>query len=189
ADQDEPAELLAVPYYAWDHRQAGPMAVWIAEDRDLARMPPEPTAASLARAEASFAGNGDGPAALSDQVEPKNSNDHDIPRFTWWDHRGTAEWVQYTFDKPRRVAGVSVYWFDDKPRPGQCRVPKSWRLVYRDGEAWKPVAARGEYGTAIDRYNEVAFEPVQTDAIRIEVQLQPGFSGGILEWKVSEAGK
>ena len=189
ADQDEPAELLAVPYYAWDHRQAGPMAVWIAEDRDLARMPPEPTAASLARAEASFAGNGDGPAALNDQIEPKNSNDHDIPRFTWWDHRGTAEWVQYTFDKPRRVAGVSVYWFDDKPRPGQCRVPKSWRLVYRDGEAWKPVAARGEYGTAIDRYNEVAFEPVQTDAIRIEVQLQPGFSGGILEWKVSEAGK
>ena len=25
-------DVLAVPYYAWDHRQAGPMAVWVIED-------------------------------------------------------------------------------------------------------------------------------------------------------------
>ena len=33
--------------------------------------------------------------ALMKAGQPKSSNDQSIPRFTWWDHRGTAEWVQY----------------------------------------------------------------------------------------------
>jgi len=44
---------------------------------------------------------------------PKNSSDSSIPRFTWWDHRGTAEWLEYEFIKPRNSSGVEVYWFDD----------------------------------------------------------------------------
>jgi hypothetical protein len=65
-------------------------------------------------------------------------------------------------------------------------VPKSWKLLYRDGNAWKPVAAAGEFGTRPDAWNRVAFPTVQTTALRIEVQLQPEFSGGILEWRVSD---
>jgi len=42
-------------------------------------------------------------------------------------------------------------------------------------------------GTKKDRFNRLAFEPVRAEGLRIEVQLQPGFSGGILEWKVREA--
>ena len=52
----------------------------------------------------------------------RSSDDQEIPRFTWWDHRGTAEWVQYDFAKPTTVSTVSVYWFDDTGRGG-CRVP------------------------------------------------------------------
>lgn len=40
------------------------------------------------------------------------------------------------------------------------------------------------YGVEMDRFNRVAFDPVETKALRIEVQLQPDWSGGILEWKV-----
>ena len=122
-------------------------------------------------------------AALSDQLEPKNSIDHDIPRHTWWDHRGTVEWVQYDFAAPSRVCAVEVYWFDDTGR-GQCRVPQSWRLLRRDGEEWKAVEEAAAYGVQADRFNRVSFPPMQTSGLRIEVQLQPGFSGGILEWKV-----
>ena len=25
-------EITAIPYYAWDHRQPGPMAVWVYQD-------------------------------------------------------------------------------------------------------------------------------------------------------------
>ncbi|HUU20998.1 MAG TPA: hypothetical protein VM389_00550, partial [Phycisphaerae bacterium] len=100
-------------------------------------------------ATASHCHSADAVSALSDGAEPKNSNDHAIPRFTWWAHCGTREWVQYNFKGPRKVSGVAVYWFQDR---GGCRVPQSWRLLYRDGYDWKPVSTLDEYSTAKDRY-------------------------------------
>jgi len=35
-----------------------------------------------------------------------------------------------------------------------------------------------------DQFNQVEFDPVTADAIHLKVELQPEFSGGILEWKV-----
>jgi hypothetical protein len=122
--------------------------------------------------------------ALIDGLEPKNSNDHDIPRFTWWDHRGTAEWVQYDFEKPQMVSAVGVYWFDDTGA-GNCRAPKSWRLFYQEGEKWKPVETSSSFGTKVDTYNLVEFKSIKTSGLRLEVQLAPKFSAGILEWKIS----
>lgn len=144
------------------------------------------------KTEASHCNAGDTIDALTDGLAPKSSNDQTIPRFTWWAHKGTAEWVQLTFPKPRAVASAEVYWFDDTGK-GECRVPKSWRLMYKDGDAWKPVApaaaaapAAGAeaFGCATDKFNKVTFEAVTTTALRIEVQLQDKFSGGILEWRV-----
>lgn len=183
--QPQPVDFMAIPYYAWDNRQAGPMIVWLPEDPKLAEPVPVPTIASRARVSASFAHARDSLEALNDQIEPRNSNDHGIPRMTWWDHRGTEEWVQYDFASPQRISEVQVYWFDDTGR-GQCRVPQSWTLLYREGGQWKPAKAVDADlpGVAKDRYNRLRFEPVETDALRIVVQLQKGMSGGILEWKV-----
>jgi hypothetical protein len=123
--------------------------------------------------------------ALNDGKEPKDSNDHAIPRFTWWDHKGTAEWVQYGFEQPKKLAAAGVYWFDDRATNGGCRVPASWELLYQGADgAWKPVKTKGGYGTERDTFNRVTFEPVETKALRLQVQLQPGYSGGILEWRV-----
>ena len=132
---------------------------------------------------ASHCHGGDTTAALTDGLVPASSNDHTIPRLTWWDHKGTAEWVQLAFPKPRKVGWAEVYWFDDTGR-GQCRLPQSWKLLYRDGKEWKPVAGADEYPVRKDAFNKVSFEVVTTDAMRIEVQLREGFSGGILEWRV-----
>jgi len=123
--------------------------------------------------------------ALNDNLLPQNSNDHSIPRFTWWDHRGTAEWVQYDFEAPKRFSWSEVYWFDDTG-VGQCRVPASWRLLWREGDTWRPVAGASEYGVKPDQFNRVTFDPVETTGLRLEVQLQDGLSGGILEWRVGE---
>lgn len=138
--------------------------------------PPAPPAAS-------HCNPSDTTLALNDGLLPANSNDHSIPRMTWWDHLGTVEWVQYEWDKPREVSWAEVYWFDDTG-VGRCRIPASWRLLYRGGEEWVPVAATGPYGVEKDRFNRVEFSPVQTSALRLEVQLQEKFSGGILEWRV-----
>ncbi len=40
------------------------------------------------------------------------------------------------------------------------------------------------FGTEKDRPNKASFEAVNTDALRLEVELQPDFSAGVLEWKV-----
>ncbi len=121
--------------------------------------------------------------ALNDGILPTKSSDTGIPRFTWWDHRGTHEWVQYNFDSPRSLKSAAVYWFDDTGFGG-CRIPKSWRLVYKDGNAWKPIEPTGSYGLERDKFNTVEFAPVKTTAIRLEADLRPDFSAGILEWKV-----
>ncbi len=122
--------------------------------------------------------------ALNDGVLPKSSNDHSLPRMTWWDHKGTTEWVSYRYAKPRECAGASVYWFDDTGRGG-CRVPAEWRLLWKDGDAWKPVQLThgSRYGAALDVMNDITFEPVTTRELKLEVKLKPGFSGGILEWR------
>jgi hypothetical protein len=181
-----PADLVAVPYYAWDHREPGPMMVWVAQMQEGAQPQPAPTIAGTSKVSVSHCWHADTADALNDQVEPKNSLDHEIPRLTWWDHRGTTEWVQYDFAKPARVAGVEVYWFDDANRGG-CRVPKAWRVLAKVGGQWKPVEGASPCGVEKDKYNAVTFPPLEVEGLRLEVDLQPNFSGGILEWRVTPA--
>jgi hypothetical protein len=147
--------------------------------------PPKPAF----EATASHCNGGDTTDALCDGLLPKNSDDGSIPRFTWWDHKGTTEWVAYKFAKPTTLTWADVYWFDDTGH-GHCRVPASWRLLYKDGNEWKPVkpAAGAEYGIARDAFNKVTFEPVTTTELRLEATLQEDFSAGILEWRVGPVG-
>jgi len=37
---------------------------------------------------------------------------------------------------------------------------------------------------AKDQWNRMRFQPVRSAALRIEVELQENYSGGILEWRV-----
>ncbi|MCF7957974.1 MAG: glycoside hydrolase family 127 protein [Phycisphaerae bacterium] len=179
---DQP--VLAIPYYAWAHRGAGEMAVWLAKDKETAVPLKKPTIASQSKVTASHFWTQDTGEALNDQMDPKNSGDHDVPRFTWWDHKGTNEWVQYDFTKETAVSQVAVYWFDDTGR-GQCRAPHDWHLLYRNKNGqWTPVKNSGDYGLALNKFNEVSFEEVTTSALRLEVKLKDNFSSGLLEWKV-----
>lgn len=140
---------------------------------------------SAYKASASHVFSGDTIEALGDDILPAQSNDQSVSRFTWWDHRGTTEWVQYDFDKPMTVKGVSLYWFDDEATGGHCRVPASWRVLSLQDGQWTPVTTTVG-GLAKDKFNPVTFTPVKTKALRIEVNLQPNFSGGILEWQVNK---
>ena len=135
-------------------------------------------------ATASHCWDADTVTALGDGIAPRHSNDHSIPRFTWWDHKGTTEWVQYDFDKPTSISRSAVYFFDDTGQ-GHCRLPKAWRLLYKAGNQWMQVPNAGNYGTEKDKFNRVRFDPIRTTALRLEAQLQPNFSAGILEWRIN----
>lgn len=178
--------LKAIPFYCQDnHERAGGMEVWLPEKKELAEPLPLPAIASQFAVSVSHCFMRDTANALNDGIEPTDSSDHSIPRQTWWDHRGTMEWVQYDFDKPRGISSASVYWWDDRPAGGQCAVPASWRLLFRDLDGqWKSVPGEMLFGTEKDRFNTVNFEPVEADGLRLEVQLSNRYSGGILEWTV-----
>ncbi len=172
-------EFTAIPYYAWANRGRGQMEVWIPKVESAARPTPWPTLAMTSKVTTS--GRKDS-RAVNDGEEPVSSADPTF-FFDWWPRKGTTEWVEYAFPKPEVVSQAEVYWFDDTGS-GECRVPKSWRILYKDGEQWKPVENVEPYGVEKDRYNRVSFKPVETGALRLEVMLQPAWSAGVQEWKV-----
>jgi DUF1680 family protein len=172
--------FTAIPYYAWAHRGQGEMTVWLARDESKARSLPQPTIASTSKV--SVSGEKDG-RAIHDQWEPSDSNDRSKPYLHWWPTKGAVEWVQYDFAAPARVSEVEVYWYDDTRR-GECRIPTSWRILYKSGNTWKPVANTTPYVVEKDKFNLVRFQPVRTSGLRLEIQLPEKFSTGIHEWKV-----
>lgn len=177
-DPEQP--FVAIPYYAWAHRGAGQMNVWHARESNAARPLPAPTIAYTSRVTASQNRRAD---AINDQFEPANSIDHSIPFLHWWPRKGTTEWIQYDFTGEQTVSTTQIYWFDDTGI-GECRLPKSWKVLYKDGDQWKPVKNPSPYEVEKDKYCKVVFKPVKTSALRIEVQLVPDFSAGVYEWIV-----
>ena len=145
----------------------------------------QPPSRPLYRASASHTWWSDTADAVADGVVPASSSDGSIPRHTFWSHKGTSEWLLAEFDAPRTLDRAAVYWFDDSPNGGGCRLPASWKLRYRDASgAWRDVSTDAGFGIAADRFNEVRFEEVTTSALRLEVELRDDSSGGVLEWRI-----
>jgi DUF1680 family protein len=174
-------EFTAIPYYAWANRGRGQMMVWFPETDAFAKPAPYPTLATTAQVAVSGKSRRS-PRTINDGEEPASSNDSSS-YFDWWPTKGTTEWAEYAFEKPATVSECQLYWFDDTGQ-GEVRVPASWRLLYKDGNEWKPVAALGPYGVEKDRYNGVRFQPVATSGLRLEIIMQQKWSAGIQKWKV-----
>ncbi|MFZ4575871.1 MAG: glycoside hydrolase family 127 protein, partial [Phycisphaerales bacterium] len=182
AARKAPTLLTAIPYYMWANREPAGMQVWLPESEQF--IPPGPLPG--VKVSASFVGHSDSIDAVCDRVEPASSGDHDVPRFTFWPHKGTEEWLEYEFDAARAVGSAAVYWFDDTG-VGECRIPQGCGLEFDGGDGeWKPVlgadGAPVRIGVEKDRFNEVNFPPIKAKGLRIRVQLPEGMSTGVLEW-------
>ena len=125
--------------------------------------------------------------SIQDNILPISSGDKQTTHRSWWPKKGSKEWAQYDFKSPLKVERVQVYWFHDAPNGG-CKVPQSWRLLYRQGEKWLPVRTQQDFEVRRNALNDLRFAPVTTNALRIEVQLQEGFSSGIHEWRIVASG-
>ena len=194
---EKPFLFKAIPYSTWNNRGKGQMVVWTPEKAEGAIVEPEPTIASKARPKGGWGYN--------DQFEPASSADINTPYHYWWLKAGTEESVAYVFDKPETVSAVEVYWLAFEHYDVSYNVPESWKLLYKEGNQWKEVPDPSPYGTELDRYNRVTFNPVITTGLKIVAQLQrpetdkgaaqekgpqlvdvarKGYSGGVIEWKV-----
>ena len=211
--KQQPHRLVAIPYFAWSNRGPGEMAVWMASEPHkawVAPLPPVPIRAvrSSGGVQKSWSGyndQNDDIRALYDGKDPVNSADESYLYFRMRPDPGTAAWIEYELKAPARVSSTKVYWFDDRRF---CRLPKSWRLLYKDGDAWKPVANVEPYIVTKNAFNKVSFAPVTTVAMRLEVEPATKFykageigppgamfldkntewrEFGLLEWRISSA--
>lgn len=182
----EEGTFTAIPYYAWANRGRGQMEVWIADQTSALHPAHFPTLAMKAAVTASgstISSNGiKDPKRAADDEDPASSRDTSS-YYDWYPRKGTHEWLQYEFAQPVTVSSSQVYWFSDGQK-GEIGNPESWRILYRDGAEWKPVATKDAYGTALDQFNRVSFKPVHASALRLELKLQPGHSAAIEEWQV-----
>jgi hypothetical protein len=156
------------------------MAVWVAREPTAAKPSPAPTVAF--RSTLTKSGGRD-EAALTDQLLPGRRYDLTIPVFRWWPKRGTREWIEYDFGGEKTISRVDLYWFEDT-HEGGCRLPSEWTLLYQKDGRWKSVEGNSLAGTDSASHEVMEFSPVQTDGLRLEVELTAGFSAGLYEWVV-----
>ena len=192
--------FVAIPYATWANRGRGQMAVWLARtersrgrrrsrrSRRRARSRPRRRRKIVAqhhrrrgaardrttRPRTSTGGRAVAASAGAQPAAPAGEGQQPCSR-----ERMGRDGVRQAGDRSRRS---EVYWFDDTGRGG-VRVPPSWRLLYKDGDTWKPVES-ATFGVARNAWNTVTFKPVTTSALRIELTMQPEMSAGVQEWKV-----
>ncbi|MDO5526117.1 MAG: glycoside hydrolase family 127 protein [Prevotella sp.] len=174
--------MTLIPYYAWCHRGSGKMRVWQAQDLNASRPSKPATLASQSKITASLYA----PAlsAINDRLVPKDGDDRSMPYYHWWPKNSSTEWIAYEFPQASTVQSATVYWFDDGPWGG-CRVPKAWRMFYKDaGGKWQPVSGADKYPSVKGSACTVNFDPVTTTAVKMEIDLPEDNSAGVFEWSV-----
>jgi len=176
-------KFKAIPYFAWANRGPQDMTVWLGENKDATLPIPYPSLAYRSKIKASTVTKNLN--SINDLLEPENSNDHTFPYYHWWPKKDTTQWIEYEFPKEEEISSSKVYWFDDQPSGGGCRLPESYKLFYKKGKEWISVNNQMDYKIEKDKYNEVNFEKVKTTSIRMEVKLQKDWSSGIHEWIVN----
>ena len=157
--------LTLIPYYAWAHRGAGSMMVWLPWEVSVVKPATPPSIASSSTIEASH--KVASLSSVNDGLIPESEQDRSIPYYHWWPKKNSVEWISYAFKKPEIVSKSVVYWYDDAPW-GDCRIPETWTTYYKDDSgAWQPL--NGE---------------VKTAAVKLEVKLPEEYSSGIYEWEI-----
>jgi len=187
------------------------MAVWIPCDPQKAwvsPVPPDPIArvnssGGVPKVWTGYNDQNSDISAIYDGKDPLNSADESFRYFKMRPSVGTPAWIEYEFSSATKISSSRVYWFDDRRF---CRLPESWRVLFRDGDEWKPVRNSASYPVTKNQFNTIHFEPVTTMAMRIEVEPATKFyrkgdigppdamfisediswrEFGILEWRVA----
>lgn len=193
SDDGAGVSFTMIPYGVWDNRNYDNSRMTVMVPESAAANAVLPDRGRLADAAVSWSHKfeHDTGAACNDGIWPKGANDQTIPRFTWWNHQGSDEWIAYEFPAPLKVWRSDIYWFSDAGGGGGCDFPQSFSHEYWTGSAWAPLVPLHDYEVAADLYADghytiVRFPAVTTTKIRLNVRLKPGKSGGILEWRLPE---
>ncbi len=171
--------IRMIPYYAWAHREPRQMTVWLA--REMSAVKP---LTFLSGAEIKASNFVKDAHFMCDGKVPTDVKDTQFPRMHWWPKTGASLWVEYRFPEAVTLSSTKIFWFDDRDY-GHCRVPESWKLFYLDDAGkWQPVSNPSGFGVEFFKFNETTFDAVKTKGLRIEIQSQKEWAGGIYEWEI-----
>lgn len=82
------------------------------------------------------------------------------------------------------MSAVEVYWAEDEPGRGACRLPESWHLLIWEGQGWRVPRDVNGYEIRKGGFSRAAFAPLETSRLRLVVELREGSEAAILEWRV-----
>ncbi len=189
-------EIKLIPYYQWNNRGPSEMQVWLSvrEPKII------PDSLILINEDAgdfastNYVSPWESLTSIYDLYDPQNSGDKGTGAFgNWMGNGGTVglwNWVQYNFHDIMTISTSEVYWWND----GQgITLPDSSYLSYWDSSSGSfkiiPSTTCGKKSGCIlfDQYNEINFNPVVTDKIRLNF-IGYEKAQGILEWMVYSPG-
>jgi hypothetical protein len=122
--------------------------------------------------------------AINDDYQPSDSQDKGPGAYGNWPETG-VQWVQYDFDQSFTIDRVAAYWWDDNLG---IDLPSASNVQYWNGSSFVDVPNGAGFGVADHQYNETTFDPVTTEAIRLEFTSNGDNSTGILEFQVWTTG-
>ncbi|MBX3113050.1 MAG: glycoside hydrolase family 127 protein [Fimbriimonadaceae bacterium] len=174
--------ITSIPYCMWDNRSAGEMAVWFSPAPVVLLMRGYEKGAKVAL---SYTSDICDPEGVVDGYAPATSGENSPRQTHFWPHKGGTEWIELTLAQEQVVSSARIFWFDDTGH-GECRIPKSYRIEAWTGGTWQPVSLHSgqKYGVKLDSWNEVKFDQVRTQKLRLVIDQQDKFASGIHEWQV-----
>lgn len=125
-------KLTLIPYYAWAHRGAGSMAVWLPQELSASRPTMPATLASEIKMDASH--RVVSLSAVNDRLVPKDENDRSMPYYHWWPKQGSTEWISYEFAGESTVS-VPPYIGLMTHRRADAACPRAGRFIIRTRRA------------------------------------------------------
>lgn len=101
-------------------------------------------------------------------------------RWTSYESPNASDWLAVDFGSKTRIERIELAIYDDG---GGVRAPKRYWAEYWDGKAWR-AAANPRYqpeAPAGGRFNDVAFDPVETEKVRIVFEHAGSARSGVTE--------
>jgi predicted GH43/DUF377 family glycosyl hydrolase len=108
----------------------------------------------------------------------------DAPRNRWTAYQSpnAADWLEVRLPGRRAVSGVRLHVYDDG---GGVQPPARCEVEYLRGKTWQPTARHVRTpATPGAGINDIGFDPVNTDAIRLWFHHRPGSYSGVTEVEV-----
>lgn len=169
--------LKLVPYFAWNNRGQGSMAVWIPQSssvNDETRMVAGKDEVTVHQVIVSCSGQNTSEMEISSKIPQENADPQ-------WVSCPTDEnpWVEIPCNPEKELQSISIYWHDNGT---DCMVPEEWELEFRSGNTWHPfqIYATDHYSTFKKQFNMVhPAAPLKCDALKLKIKPKPGKLSGI----------